>query len=148
LKKPAPFDPSTGFPWEQDQGERFVPDAFVADNTVPPFVGSPLNAVQKVAFDGDASETLAVPFRPVWLVSTTNRSAIVNRLPARLVTTSVPPSSIIKNIGTQTAESSTMPIRRSGSRSSVPFRMRSVHASAAAVHRKIISARLKGIGST
>ena len=45
---------------------------------------------------------------------------------------SVPPSSIIRNIGTHTAESSTIPMRSSGSRSRVPFRMRSVHASAAA----------------
>ena len=51
----------------------------------------------------------------------------------------VPPSSIIRNIGTQIADSSTMPMRSSGMRSSVPLRMRSVHASAAAVQRKIDS---------
>ena len=56
--------------------------------------------------------------------------------PLSLVVKSEPPSSIIRNIGTQIAVSSTMPMRRSGMRSSVPLRMRSVHASAAAVQRK------------
>ena len=59
--------------------------------------------------------------------------------PLSRVVNSVPPSSIIRNIGTHTADSSTIPIRRSGTRSSVPLRMRSVHASAAAVHKKIDS---------
>ena len=66
------------------------------------------------------------------------RSGYTGR-PFSRVVNSVPPSSIIRNIGTQTADSSTIPMRSSGRRSSVPLRMRSVHASAAAVQRKIDS---------
>src|SRR6478672_3201889 len=67
-----------------------------------------------------------------------NRNGYTGR-PLSLVVKFVPPSSIIRNIGTQIADNSTIPIRRSGKRSSVPLRMRSVHASAAAVQRKIDS---------
>ena len=66
------------------------------------------------------------------------RSGYTGR-PLSRVVKRVPPSSIIRNIGTQIADSSTTPMRSSGMRSSVPLRMRSVHASAAAVQRKIDS---------
>lgn len=53
--------------------------------------------------------------------------------PLSFVVKSTPPSSMSRYIGTQIAESSTIPNRRSGWRSGTPLTMRSVRASEAAV---------------
>ena len=52
---------------------------------------------------------------------------------------SQPPSSIRRYWGTQIEDSSTIPIRSAGKRSSTPFTIRSVMATAGGTHRKIDS---------
>jgi hypothetical protein len=52
----AAFDPSTGFPWNQDAGESFVQLQFWQDDTPASFVGVPLNAILKTAWSNDTNE--------------------------------------------------------------------------------------------